>query len=126
MATTTAAYLYFLNQLLHPKTTTKKYRVITAKDYSRDIEKSISSLSDAMDLLDKTGTQIDKMIVQIKDEFKDYLGVLPEADELLANLKKIKEEIDEKEYEMEKMKQEQEIILEKNNVKVKTMGEYPM
>ena len=35
-------------------------------------------------------------------------------------------EIDEKEYEMEKMKQEQEIILEKNNVKVKTMGEYPM
>lgn len=126
MATTTAAYLYFLNQLLHPKTTTKKYRVITVKDYSRDIEKSISSLSDAMDLLDKTGTQIDKMIVQIKDEFKDYLGVLPEADELLANLKKIKEEIDEKEYEMEKMKQEQEIILEKNNAKVKTIGEYPM
>lgn len=126
VATTTAAYLYFVNNLLRPKTTTKKYKVITVKDYSRDIEKSLESFDDAFDLLSKTSVQVDKMITQISEEFKEYLGVIPEASELLSNLQKIRDEIHEKEYEMEKMKKEQERVLEKNNAKVKTMGKYPM
>ncbi len=126
MATSAAAYLYFLNKLTHPKTTTRKYKVITVKDYSKDIENSISSLNDAIDLLGKTSNQVDKMISEIRDEFKEYLGVVPEAEELFSNLRKVKEELAEKEYEMEKLKKEQELVLEKNNAKVKTMGEYPM
>lgn len=126
MATTTAAYLYFVNNLLRPKTTTKKYKVVTVKDYSRDIEKSLESFDDAFDLLSKTSVQVDKMITQISEEFKEYLGVIPEVAELLSNLQKVRDEIHEKEYEMEKMKKEQERVLEKNNAKVKTMGKYPM
>ena len=126
VAASTAAYLYFMRNILNPPTTTKKYRVITVQDYSSDIEYSIRSISDAIDLLSKTDKQIDKMIYQIKDEFKDYLGVLKECDELLSNLERIKSDIREKEFEMEKLKKEQEKELEKNDAKVLKRGEYPM
>lgn len=125
-AASTASYLYFMRNILNPPTTTKKYKVITVQDYSSDIEYSINSIRDAIDLLSKTGKQVDKMISQIKEDFKDYLGVLRECDELLSNLEKIKSEIKEKEYEMEKIKSQQEKELEKNNAKVLTRGEYPM
>lgn len=126
MATAAAAYLYFVNNIVKPKTTTKKYRVITVKDYGKAIEKSIVSINDAIDLLGKTSKQIEKMISLISDEFKDYLGVIKEADELLSNLRKMNDEIKEKEYELEQIKIEQEKNLEKNNAKVKKIGEYPM
>ena len=125
-AAQTALYLSFMRQILNPPTTTRRYRVITVEDYSRDIEYSIKSLENALDLLSKTSKQVDKFILQIKDEFKDYLGVLPECDELLHNLEKVKSDLREKEYEMEKIKKEQEKELEKNNAKVLTRGEYPM
>lgn len=126
MASSAAAYLYFMNNILKPKTTTRKYKVITVKDYSKEIEKSLSAMDDATDLLGKTGNQIDKMISQINRDFADYFGVIKEADELMYNLKKIREEVREKEYEMEKIKEEQRIMLEKNNAKVKKMGTFEM
>lgn len=126
MAASAAAYLYFMNNIMKPKTTTRKYQVITVKDYSKDIEKSISAIDDASLLLGKTSKQIDKMISQINSDFADYFGIIKEADELISNLKKIKEEISEKEYEMEKIKEEQRIMLEKNNAKVKKIGTYEM
>ena len=122
----TALYLNFARQLLRPKTTTKKYKVISVRDYSRDIEYSINSISNAIDLLGKTDKQIDKLIRQIKDEFEDYIGVLPECDELLSNLEKVKRDIHEKEYEMERIKKEQEKQLELNDQKVLKRGEYQM
>ena len=62
----------------------------------------------------------------MESEFKDYLGVIPDVDEVLSNLRKIKSEIEEKEYEMKKIKEEQEKVLEANNSKVLKRGEYPM
>ena len=126
MATTAAAYLYFVNNILNPQTTTKKYKVITVKDYSKDLENNINNIMDAKNILNKTSKQIDKMLKEITEEFKDYLGVIKEADELLSNLKRMKQELKEKEYEMDRIKKEQEKVLEKNNQKVKKKGEYPM
>jgi len=126
MATTYTAYLHFLNQILNPKTTTRKYRVITVKDYSRDIENSLSSIDNAKVLLGKTSNQIDKIIGEINTEFRDYLGVVSEADELLSNLKKIRAEVKEKEYEMERIEKEQLKMLELNNAKILQKGKFPM
>ena len=126
MAATAAAYYYFLNQLLNPKTTTKKYKVINVKDYSVDIKNNIESLINAKDIMGKTVKQIDNIILEINDEFRDYLGVLNAADDLLANLKKIREELKEKEYEMNRMMEEQKLVLKKNNAKVLEKGKYPM
>ena len=66
------------------------------------------------------------MIIEINNDFKDYINSIPEISEVLSNLYKIKSEVLEKEYEMKKLKEKQEKILEQNNAKVLTRGEYPM
>ena len=60
------------------------------------------------------------------EKYKDYIGVIPECDQILSSLKKIKEEVEEKEFEMKRLKKEQELVLERNNAKVLTRGEYPV
>ena len=86
----------------------------------------MNSIENAQNLLSKTSGQISKMLDEMEYEFKDYLGVIPDVDEVLSNLRKIKSEIEEKEYEMQKIKEEQEKVLEENNSKVLKRGEYPM
>ena len=126
VAATASAYSYFVHQILHPKTITKKYQKVTVQDYSSEIEYSISALENAEYLLKKTDQQIDLIIREIKNDFQDYIGILPECDELLSNLEKVKRDLHEKEYEMDRTKTEQERLLEANNAKVLTRGEYPM
>ncbi len=125
-AASAAAYLYFMNNVIRPQTRTRVYKVITVKDYHDQIQGSIDSLEDAIRVLGKTSDQIDKMMIELEDRYKDYIGVVPEFDELLANLRKVKRDMEEKEYEMNKIKKQQELELEKNDAKVKTMGEYPV
>ena len=126
LAASVAAYLHFMNNVIKPHTKTTKYKVIMVKDYHNDIKDSISAIDDALRLLGKTSEQIDKMIIELEDRYKDYLGNVYECDQLLQNLRKVKREVEEKEYEMNKIKKQQELELEKNDAKVKTMGEYPV
>ena len=126
MAAITASYIYFAKQVAHPKMITKKYRVIEVKDYREDIYDSMSELEKASYLLRKTDRMLDSVILEIREEFKDYIGVLPECDQLLSNLEKIKSNLHEKEYEMEKLQKEQVELLEKNEAKILSRGEYPM
>ena len=126
MAASSAAYLYFMNQIMHPNLVEKKYRVITVRDYSREINNSLLEIDDAIHLLGKTSTQIDKMIREIQEKYKDYMDVVPECREMISNLYRIQNEVEEKEYEMEQLKKQQELELERNNAKVKKMGEYPV
>ena len=126
MAAITASYIYFAKQVAHPKMITKKYRVIEVKDYRDDIYDSMSELEKASYLLRKTDRMLDSVILEIREEFKDYIGVLPECDQLLSNLEKIKSNLHEKEYEMEKLQKEQVELLEKNEAKILSRGEYPV
>ena len=125
-ATSTAAYLYFLKNVYNPNVVEKKYRVIQVTDYSNEIENSISAIDDASELLGKTYSQIDKVLSQISDKYKDYIGVIPECDRIISSLKKIKQDVEEKEYEMKRLKKQQELVLEENKAKVLTIGEYPV
>ena len=45
---------------------------------------------------------------------------------MLSNLQKIKRNLKEKEFEMQKIKEKQQKELEKNNAKVLTRGKYPV
>ena len=125
-AANTALYLLFMKNIMKPKIVSKKYKVVKVRDYSDDIERNIDSIIDASRLLKNTSSQIDKMIIEINNDFKDYINSIPEISEVLSNLYKIKSEVLEKEYEMKKLKEKQEKILEQNNAKVLTRGEYPM
>lgn len=123
-ATTTALYMNFMRNILNPKVEVRRYKVIHVKDYSKEIESSISAIDDISTLLNKTSNQLTKMIKNFKKEYEEYFGVIKECDELLKNLEKVHDDLEEKEYEIAQMKKEQEKNLEKNNAKVKKLNNY--
>ena len=121
LATMAASYLYFMRNIMRPNVRTRTLRTIKVEDYHKEIESSINELDNVENLLKKTSKQIASTIKEVETEFKDYINHIPECRELLANLEKIKQEIEEKEYELKKIKEQQEKNLEKNDAKVKTM-----
>lgn len=121
MATATAAYMYFMKNLMNPKLQQKKYRIISVTDYSREIETNISKVSDVISLIGKTSNKLEEMIVKLEKDFKDYINEIPECKELLSNLNKLLSELKQKEEELAKTKSKQENLLEKNNQKIKTL-----
>lgn len=126
IAAATTMYYHMMNNMINPQTTTKKYKVITVYDYSKDIENNIKKIGEVQEALSKCSKDIDKIISTIKTDFSEYIGVIKECDELLSNLEDIKSNIKEKEYEIDKMKSKQEKELERNNAKVLTKGTYSM
>ena len=58
------------------------------------------------------------LINEIKKEYADYLDEFPECSTLLNNLEKVKQDLEEKEFEIATIKKEQKKNLEKNNAKV--------
>lgn len=117
----TGTYMYFMRNLLQPRHTVRKYKVIRVEDYSRDIENSISNINSVSDSLSRTSQQLGKMIRDFERDYKEYFDSIPECKELMSNLYKIQADLKEKEYELQKIKQEQQKNLEKNNLKVKTL-----
>lgn len=121
LATMAASYLYFMRTIMRPNVRTRTLRTIKVEDYHKEIESSLSELDNVSTLLKKTSKQIETTIKDFETEFGEYLNVFPECRELLNSLEKIKDEIKEKEYELGRIKEEQEKNLEKNNAKVKRM-----
>ena len=115
-----AIYRNMAKQAIRPKTVTKKYKEIKVYDYSKDIENSINEIEKATQDLSKSGKDINKIITQVKEEFADYINEIHECSVLLNNLEKVKSNIKEKEYELERIKYKQQKELEKNNFKVLT------
>ena len=121
IASATAAYLYFMRNLLNPRLREQRYRIISVIDYSSEIERNISKIEDAATSISKTSNKLEEMIRKIEVDFKDYMDTIPECRELLSNLNKLLSDLKEKEEELQKTKQEQEKLLETNNQKVKTL-----
>ena len=121
LATMAATYLYFMRNAMRPQTTTRRYKTIKVEDYHKEIEKNIEKLDDVANLLTKTSRQIDATIKEFETQFKEYMNVLPECRQLLYDLEKVKDEIKEKEFELQKIKVAQERNLEKNDAKVKVL-----
>lgn len=126
LALATAMHVNFMRNIMRPTVKTIKYKEVLVDDYAEEIKKSISNLDEAIDLLNKTSDEISNIIYDLKEKYKDYSGSMSEYDSMLYNLYKIQSELEEKEYEMQKVKLEQEKQLERNNAKVLTRGTYPV
>jgi len=122
MATTTMLYLFFMRKAIKPKIEFEKYKVIKVTDYSKEIENNIKSIDNISDMLSKTSSKLDEMIEKFKNEYKDFLGEVPECNQLLSNLQRVKSNLQEKEYEIKKIKQAQKQNLQKNYDKIKKLN----
>lgn len=118
LTTAAALYLYYLNNIINPRTKTTKYKVIKVQDYSKSIENSLKEIDNVENLLNKTSKQLDRTINNFKREYEEFFGILPECDELLYHFEKVKEQLKEKEFEIERIKKAQQKSLERNNAKV--------
>lgn len=121
MATATAAYLLFMRNLLNPRLEKKRYRIIEVTDYSKEVERGISKIQDATNLIHKTSSKLETVIKNIEKNYKDYIDNVPEYKELLNNLNELLADLKVKEEELEKTKQQQQELLERNNNKVRTL-----
>ena len=124
MAASTALHAAFLRNIMSPQFEEKKVKVIEVKDYTSDIKHEIGMIDDSINLLGKTSHQIDSIIDELKTKYSDYFGVVKECDEILNNLGRIKSNLKEKEFELEKIKQKQLKEIEKNEAKVLKRGSY--
>lgn len=121
LAATALTFMYFAKRMMKTTTKTKRYKVVKVTDYQIEIENSISKLDDIVSLLKKSSVQLETLIKEFKNKYQEYFGILPECNQLLVNLEKVKENLKEKEYEIEKIKLEQERNLARNNEKVKLL-----
>lgn len=117
----TMLYMHFMRQMIHPEFKTKKYKVINVEDFSRNIRDSLYKIDDVTDKLKTTSKKLNDMIKDFETTYEEYFDALPECRDLLNNLKKIQDNLNEKEYEIEKIKQEQLKNLENNNARVKKL-----
>ena len=95
-----------------------KWKYVKSINDSKSIENSLKEIDNVENLLNKTSKQLDRTINNFKREYEDFLGILPECDELLYHFEKVKEQLKEKEFEIERIKKAQQKSLERNNAKV--------
>ncbi len=126
VVTASALYLYYMDRMMHPKVTTEKYKEIRVVDYSYTIEKSIDELEKIDDSIIRTTKEIDKIINSFKKDYSEFMDVIPEYNDFLYKLNKVKENLQEKEKEISSIKEGQEKQLEINKVNVKKRGIYDM
>lgn len=119
MMTAAAISTYYMRRLMNPTIRPQGVRKIRVTDYSKEIESSISDLDNILSQISKTESQIYSVIKEFKKKFKEYIGTSKEVDGILENLERVSDELREKEYEIEKIREEQKLNLEKNDAKVK-------
>ena len=95
----------------------------TVEDYTDSISKNIESLDEIEKMINRTSKEIDKIIRDFKDEYKEYIGKHNQVNELLNSFERIKYEIKDREEEIKNIKKEQKKELEKNKEKVKTLND---
>lgn len=113
--------LYFLNKMQKKTAKVEKRKIIKVEDYSKEIEGKISQIDSVYELLQKTSNKIDKFIKEFEKEYQEFFGKIKECDKILSDLESVKKSIKEKEYEIEKIKKDQNEILNLNNDKVKVL-----
>ena len=111
----TGYYLYAFHLLIHPKFEESKKSISSIKDYSFDIKSSISNLDTMNYNLNKNREEISK----IKDDLKRNYSDMSETSKIIKNLEELDKKLVDKASEIKSIKKKEEILLEKNNAKVK-------
>ncbi len=117
LITTVGAYV--LNRVLNRRRVEVRENVkVTVKDYSERIEKDLDKIEDVQKTLSKNTKDLDKIISLLENDYKDVVAANSEYKELLINLKIIKSNLQEKEYDLRRINDDTRKSLDENNHKV--------
>ena len=110
---------YVLNRLLNRRRVQVRENVkVTVKDYSERIEKDLDKIEDVQKYLSKNCKELDKIISLLENDYKKVVSANSEYKELLINLKIIKSNLQEKEYDLKRINDDTKKSLDENNHKV--------
>ena len=110
---------YVLNRILNRRRVEVRENVkVTVKDYSERIEKDLDKIEDVQKTLSKNTKDLDKIISLLENDYKDVVAANSEYKELLINLKIIKSNLQEKEYDLRRINDDTKKSLDENNHKV--------
>ena len=124
MAFAVASLIHIARNQIRPRKEVSRYRIINVTDYAKTITNSIDAIEKSLNLLNKSKKQLDDMLKDFRENYKQYIGQVKECDQLLDNLETILSELIEKEEELKRLKREQEKNLDKNNEKVKLIKKH--
>ena len=120
-AVAAASLTHIIRNYIRPRTEISHYKVVNVVNYEKDITNSIDDIKKGLRLLKNSKKQLMKLLVEFKEDFKEYFGKVKECDKLLNNLEEILDALREKEDELNIMKENQENMLENNNNKVQVL-----
>lgn len=120
-AVAAASLTHIMRNYIRPRTEISHYKVVNVVNYEKDITNSIDDIKKGLRLLKNSKNQLRKLLVEFKEDFKEYFGKVKECDKLLNNLEEILDALREKEDELNIMKENQENMLENNNNKVQVL-----
>lgn len=110
---------YVLNRMLNRRKVKVKEKVtVSVKDYSKRIEKDLDKIEEVQKNLSKNTDELDKIISLLENDYKKTVSANSEYKELLINLKIIKSNLQEKEYDLKKINSDTQKTLNENNHKV--------
>lgn len=100
-------YLYYFSMINSIKPIKRRYKKIEVKSYTKDVESSIEQIELILKDINKTNNKLDKTIKNFMKKYERYSNT-KEYKSILENLKQMQQALLEKEYEIQRLKKEQE------------------
>ena len=123
VAVATTVGLYAINKIFRKNKYQKMIKnEISTVDYSKEIESSLTSISNTISKLDDNLSDIDKLIFMLQNDYNEYTNN-DNFNSLLSNLYSIKNNLEEKKDNLIKIQNAEEMNLNKNRNKIKVLEE---
>ena len=102
---TVLASIYNMRNILRNKKFRRRRKHLTRIEYTKAIENDPNEISNVSNLINKSYQQIDALISEIKTKFSSFNAI--EYQSLISDLEEIKRILEEREYEIERVRKKQ-------------------
>lgn len=102
---TVLASIYNMKNILRNKKFRRRRKRLTRIEYTKAIENDPNEISNVSNLINKSYQQIDALISEIKTKFSSFNAI--EYQSLISDLEEIKRILEEREYEIERVRKKQ-------------------
>ena len=102
---TVLASIYNMRNILRNKKFRRRRKRLTRIEYTKAIENDPNEISNVSNLINKSYQQIDALISEIKTKFSSFNAI--EYQSLISDLEEIKRILEEREYEIERVRKQQ-------------------
>lgn len=109
-----ALTLGMARNIMIPNTVTEITTESIVKDYANEIASNLDDIEDALKSVNTNIEDIDNMILELQQLYPDY----SEVDDLIVSLNELKEDLEDKQKELEYQEQEEQKLYKENNEKV--------